>query len=168
MVSMMNGVGIASLFDLSFPTVASAVLFTLIQGATGEESGWRGYLSPVAEERFGIIKGSLIVSLLWSFWHAPIWFLDSGYRGIVLVRYIIAFVTCITSLGVVMGLCYHSCRNLLVPICMHFTFNFLGEMYKGPMIDLVSWYAVFYALAAIGYSGSFMLNGRTFGRHKQA
>jgi len=151
MISILNGVSVVGLLDLSFPTVASAVFFTLIQGSTGEESGWRGYLSPVAEERFGVIKGSLIVGLIWSFWHAPIWFLGSGYGGIVMFRYIIAFVICITSLGFVMGLCYHSCRNLLAPVFIHFTFNFLGEMYKGPMIDLVSWYAVFYSLAAIGY-----------------
>ncbi len=151
MISVRNGVAVMSQLDLSSPTVVGAVFFTLIQGSTGEESGWRGYLSPVAEERFGVIKGSLIVGLIWSFWHAPVWFLGSGYGGIALLRYIITFVICITSLGFVMGLCYHSCRNLLVPVCIHFTFNFLGEMYKGPMVDLVSWYAVFYALAATGY-----------------
>jgi membrane protease YdiL (CAAX protease family) len=152
LVSAQKGVAVMSLLDLSFPSVASAVFFTLIQGATGEESGWRRYLTPVAEKRFGVIKGSLVVSLIWSLWHAPIWFLGSGYSGIALIKYIIAFATCITSVGFVMGLCYHSCRNLLVPVCIHFTLNFLGGgIYKGPMIDLVSWYAVFYALTAIGY-----------------
>lgn len=152
LVSVQEGVTVMSLLDLSFPSVVSAVFFTLIQGALGEESGWRGYLSPVAEKRFGVIKGSLIVSLIWSFWHAPIWFLGSGYSGFALLRYTIAFAICITSVGFVMGLCYHSCRNLLVPVCIHFTLNFLGGgIYKGPMVDLVSWYALFYALTAAGY-----------------
>ena len=101
MVSVQKGVTVISLFDFSFSTVVSALFFTLIQGATGEESGWRGYLLPAVVEKLGVVKGSLIVSLIWSFWHAPIWFLESGYSGIVLLKYIIVFVICITSFGLI-------------------------------------------------------------------
>ncbi|TAH65791.1 MAG: CPBP family intramembrane metalloprotease [Anaerolineaceae bacterium] len=52
----------------------SALFFTLIQGALGEESGWRGDLLPAVEEKLGVVKGSLIVALIWSFWHAPIYY----------------------------------------------------------------------------------------------
>lgn len=78
--------------------MTSALFFTLIQGATGEETGWRGYLLPVVEEKYGVVKGSLIVSLIWAFWHAPIWFLGTGYSGMALLQYITAFVVCISSL----------------------------------------------------------------------
>lgn len=59
MISIQKGVLPLSMLDFSFPTVISALFFTLIQGATGEESGWRGYLLPAVGEKIGILKGSL-------------------------------------------------------------------------------------------------------------
>ncbi|OQB25621.1 MAG: CAAX amino terminal protease self- immunity [Firmicutes bacterium ADurb.Bin182] len=150
-ISVQRSVTVISLFDFSFSTVIPALFFTLIQGATGEESGWRGYLLPAIEGKIGIIKSSLAVSLIWSFWHAPIWFLGTGYTGTELIKYIIAFVICITSLGFIIGICYHHCKNLFVPIWIHFLFNFLGETYTGSMADLVAWYAAFYLIIAIGF-----------------
>lgn len=150
MVSIQKGIAIISLFDFSFPTVISAFFFTLIQGPTGEESGWRGYLLPVIEKKIGVVKGSLVVSLIWSFWHAPIWFLGTGYSGTDLIKYIIVFVICITSLGFIIGICFYCCKNLFVPIWIHFLFNFLGETFIGSRVDLVAWYAAFYFIAAVG------------------
>ncbi len=110
-----------------------------------------GYLLPAVEEKAGVVKGSLIVGLIWSFWHTPIWFLGTGYRGSVLVKYIIVFVICITSLGFIIGICYHYCKNLLVPIWLHFMLNFLGETFIGSRVDLITWFAVFYFITALGF-----------------
>lgn len=151
MASILGKVPTFSLIDASLAIVLPALFFTLIQGATGEESGWRGYLLPAITEKVGVVKGSLIVSLIWAFWHAPIWFLGTGYHGAELVKYIIVFVICITSLGFVIGICYFRCHNLFVPILIHFTFNFLGELFSGDLIDLVMWYAVFYLMLAFGF-----------------
>ncbi len=151
MVSVQKGVSTMSLLDLSFPTVISALFFTLIQGALGEESGWRGYLQPAIEEKLGVVKGSLIVALIWSFWHAPIWFLGTGYSGAILVKYIIVFVICISSLGFIIGISYHHCKNLFVPIWIHFMLNFFGETFTGSSVDLITWFAVFYLITALGF-----------------
>jgi membrane protease YdiL (CAAX protease family) len=150
-VSVQRGVPTINLLDLSLPTVTSALFFTLIQGATGEETGWRGYLLPVVEEKYGVVKGSLIVSLIWAFWHAPIWFLGTEYSGMALLMYIMAFVVCISSLGFIIGICYHQCKNLFVPVWIHFIFNFLGEMFIGSMLDLIVCYAVLYFITALGF-----------------
>ena len=80
-VSVQIGVPAASLLDFSFPAVISGLFFTLIQGPAGEETGWRGFLLPEVEKKFGVVKGSLLVSIIWAFWHAPIWFLGTGYSG---------------------------------------------------------------------------------------
>ncbi|MFA5528390.1 MAG: type II CAAX endopeptidase family protein [Peptostreptococcales bacterium] len=151
MVSIQRSVRTISLFNFSFFTITSALFFTLIQGATGEESGLRGYLLPAVDEKYGVVKGSLIVSLIWAFWHAPMWFLNTGYTGTDLIKYIIVFVICITSLGFIIGICYHYCKNLFVPIWIHFLFNFLGETFIGSMVDLVVWYAAFYFIIAVGF-----------------
>lgn len=149
LISIQKSITAISLLDLSFLTIMLALFFTLIQGATGEETGWRGYLLPEIEKKFGVIKGIFIVSLIWSFWHTPIWFLNTEYTGMLLLKYIVVFVICITSLGIIIGICYYLCKNLLVPIWIHFIFNFLGEMFKGNLIDLVTWYAVFYFIMAM-------------------
>ena len=151
MVSIQRGVPTINLLDFSFPTMISALFFTPIQGPMGEESGWRGYLLPAIEKEIGIVKGSLAVSLIWSFWHAPIWFLGTGYSGIVLIKYIIVFVICITSLGFVIGICYHRCKNLFIPIWIHFMLNFFSETFTGSKVDLVTWFAAFYFIMAIGF-----------------
>ena len=151
MVSMQKGTAIISLLDFSFSTLLSGLFFTLIQGSGGEETGWRGYLQPAVEEKVGVVKGSFIVGLIWSFWHAPIWLLGTGYSGVVLIKYIIVFVICMTSVGFIMGICYHHCRNLFVPFWIHFLLNFLGETFTGSRIDLVTWYAVFYFVSALGF-----------------
>jgi len=150
-VSVQRDITTIDIFDFSFSTVMSALFFTLIQGPTGEESGWRGFLLPAIEKRMGVVKSSLVVSVIWSFWHAPIWFLNTGYSGVVLLKYIIVFVVCITSIGFVMSICYHHCKNLFVPIWIHFLFNLFGEFYIGSMVDLVTWYAVFYLIMAVGF-----------------
>ena len=151
MVSAQKGIPFGRLLDLSAATLTSALFFTLIQGATGEETGWRGYLQPAIEEKAGPVKGSLIVGLVWTLWHAPIWFLSSGYSGAVLARYVFAYFICIASVGFVMGIAYHHCRNLLIPIWIHFMLNFPGESFVGPKVDLITWYAVFYAIMAAGF-----------------
>ncbi|MGI6036331.1 MAG: CPBP family intramembrane glutamic endopeptidase [Limnochordia bacterium] len=150
MVSIRRAVPTRSLLDFSLPTVISALFFTLIQGATGEETGWRGYLLPAVVEKHGVVKGSLIVSLIWSFWHTPIWFLGTGYSGTVLIKYITAHVICITSVGFIIGICYYHCKNLFIPIWIHFMLNFFGETYTGSKVDLVTWFAAFYFMMALG------------------
>lgn len=44
--------------------IAALIVFPL-----GEEFGWRGYCYPKMASRFGLVKGSLVVGLLWGFWH---------------------------------------------------------------------------------------------------
>jgi membrane protease YdiL (CAAX protease family) len=50
-------------------TVGSVI--TMLIGAIGEETGWRGVLQPELQRRFGPIKGTLLVGLIWGYWHLP-------------------------------------------------------------------------------------------------
>lgn len=150
-VSQQKGLFFMDMLDLSSSALMPALFFILFQGPAGEETGWRGYLQQAIEEKAGPVRGSMIVGIIWSLWHAPIWFVGTGYSGAVLVRYIIFFAICIASLGFVIGIAYHHCRNLLVPVWIHFMLNFPGQSFTGSQVDLVTWYGVFYFIMALGF-----------------
>lgn len=150
-VSFTNGVSIPSLLNLSTQTIVSGFLITLIQGATGEESGWRGFLQPSVEKNFNVIKASLIVGVIWGFWHTPLWLMTSGYLGIQLIQYIFVFLISILSVSIVIGICYHRYKNLFIPMFIHFMFNFFVTMYTGDVLDIITWFAALYAVTAALY-----------------
>jgi len=53
----------------------------LIGGALGEEFGWRGYAQDKLVDRFGQIKGTLVLGLLWSLWHLPLFFMEGTVQS---------------------------------------------------------------------------------------
>ncbi len=50
--------------------VLVGVLFGV--GPLGEESGWRGVLSPALDRRLGRLGAALVVGVVWAAWHAPL------------------------------------------------------------------------------------------------
>jgi uncharacterized protein len=99
------------------------IVLNLIQGATGEETGWRGFALPRLQNRHGAIKASLILGLLWGFWHLPLW-LTSGLSGSDLLLYILVFNAAIISLTFLMTWVSNQVPNSLVPVViLHFCFN---------------------------------------------
>jgi membrane protease YdiL (CAAX protease family) len=59
-----------------FPTEAQHVAAMLIV-PVGEEIGWRGFALPRMQRRYGAVKASVLLGLLWALWHVPM-FLATG------------------------------------------------------------------------------------------
>lgn len=46
--------------------------------AIGEEYGWRGYLLPRLMKRFSVFYASIILGVIWGFWHFPAYMIGTG------------------------------------------------------------------------------------------
>ncbi len=74
-VAMVLGVGHQSfgLFALNLLlSVTLGSLITMLIGGVGEEAGWRGFLQPELERRFGPFHGTVLVGVIWGYWHLPV------------------------------------------------------------------------------------------------
>lgn len=62
---------------ISPSTLLLLFILNLMLGPLGEEAGWRGLLLPIMQSKYGWMGASLIIGLIWSFWHAPLWSINS-------------------------------------------------------------------------------------------
>jgi membrane protease YdiL (CAAX protease family) len=90
----------------------------------GEEIGWRGYALPRMAARFGLARSTLLLGLIWGFWHLPQFFIrDGGSYG----QSFFLFVVLVTALTVAMGWLYGNTGGSLLPVMvMHSAVNNSG------------------------------------------
>lgn len=87
----------------------------------GEEYGWRYFLQPLLQKRFGLKGGVLLLGVLWGIWHLPlnIFFYspDTWFISVIL-----QIITCV-SFSIFFGYGYMKTGNIWVPVAMHFINN---------------------------------------------
>ena len=121
----------------------ASLIFSITTGPTGEEAGWRGFLRPLINEKYGYIKSCVVQGVIWAFWHTVLWFVDSDFGGLQLIPYIISNVVVMTGLCFMMNLVMNRYNNLFYGIVIHFCFNFLYCFLK---VDIL-----FYVILSVVY-----------------
>jgi len=56
-------------------------IFRSCSNALGEEIGWRGFLTPELYNKYGYIKTSLIIGIIWAVWHYTVLILGDYNNG---------------------------------------------------------------------------------------
>lgn len=122
--SVIKGISVYSVFTLGGYPIWLSILLSFLSGPTGEECGWRGYLRYEFSEKYGFVKGNLLVGLVWTFWHMVLWFVDSDYTsGAEMFIYILSNIVVITSIHMIMSVILEKEDNLIYAVIVHFFFN---------------------------------------------
>ena len=91
-----------------------------IIGGGLEEVGWRGYLQPKLENMTNYIISTLVVGLIWSVWHLPLWFISGTVQSALpFVGY--AFLAIILSFS--FTTLYKYTNNIFLVVLSHAWFN---------------------------------------------
>lgn len=96
----------------------------------GEEYGWRFFLQPILQKRFGVKKGIFLLGVVWGLWHLPInfFYYSSPSNGVLSV--LGQIITCVT-LGIFFGWAYMRTDNIWVPTVLHYLNNNLIPVVTG-------------------------------------
>jgi len=87
--------------------------------AFGEEFGWRGYAQGKLTRSFGLVKGLLLLGLLWGFWHTPIYYVMGVYPSHpILGPFVMTPIDNILAV-VPMAWFYVKSRNIWLPTFVH-------------------------------------------------
>ncbi len=92
----------------------------------GEEYGWRYYLQPVLQKKFGKKKGVLLLGILWGLWHVPLTIMGHnygvGYPGFPFTGIIAMCIFC-TVMGTILSFVTIKTGSCIPAIMGHGTLN---------------------------------------------
>lgn len=95
----------------------------------GEEYGWRYFLQPRLQSRFGLRGGVLLLGVLWGLWHLPLNFFfyapDTALQSVVS-----QLVTCI-CFGIFFAWAYMKTKNIWAATLLHYFNNNMVLVYAG-------------------------------------
>lgn len=122
--------GVAFEFTGSVLMVIPALLSSLLGGPIAEEIGWRGWLLPQLQQRYSLVRASVLVGIIWGAWHLPAFFLPGIALGesetgalIPIMRYFMVLIAMSIICGWVSS---NTRRSLLIDMLLHAAFNASG------------------------------------------
>jgi uncharacterized protein len=106
-------------------TLLGAVIllaFSIFPGsAMGEEIGWRGYALPRLQATRSALSASLILGVIWGFYHLPLSFTGQAFRS---PSILVPFAISAIALSVILTWVYNSTGgSLLLVVLLHATAN---------------------------------------------
>lgn len=116
----MFALSVISLF-INYPLTIIAFL--------GEEYGWRYFLMPIMQKKFGMKLGVILLGIVWGLWHIPVdtmFYTEDSVPQMIVGQ----IITCV-FMGIFFGYAYLKTNNIWVPVAMHFLNNNLIPIITG-------------------------------------
>jgi uncharacterized protein len=146
-----GGANIVSHIIPNYPMAFVVALF--VGGALFEEPGWRGFALPRLQQQFGPLRGTLLLGVVWAFWHLPLFFVP-GFNGagsdlIGIGAAVASFLVGTTAMAVIFTWVSNNTRgSLLLAILLHASLDTAGPSF-GSLLIFGALYAGIAALALI-------------------
>jgi membrane protease YdiL (CAAX protease family) len=133
--------GLAPSFLVGYPI--SFVVIFFVGGPLGEEIGWRGFALPRMQSRYGSLRATLLLGVLWTLWHLP-HFLTSAQRGgpgtglsIFYINLPIFFLMVMAITIIFTWVSNHTQGSLFIAILLHASINTFGTvqpLFSAPIV----------------------------------
>jgi uncharacterized protein len=101
-------------------------LVMVFLGGGQEEVGWRGYILEPLEARFGLWGGNIVLGLVWTLWHGPLWFIPGTTQasmpvvpfaiGLIGLSFFFSWVMKASGGRPMAGLMVHGTFNAFIPL----------------------------------------------------
>jgi len=135
----------------SWSIVVFWFLATLLSGATGEELGWRGFALPRLQTRYTSLISSLILGVIWGFWHLPVYLLAPLFGGQFDLLGFLRFLVSVVATSIIITWIVNNAKgSVLVATIFHFSVNFSVALFISIFgVIQAEWY---YLVTTILYS----------------
>jgi hypothetical protein len=106
-------------------------------GGISEEFGWRGYALPRLQAKWNALVSSIVLGVIWTVWHLPLWFLaGSSQQGSSFWLFLASLV--LTS--ILYTWLFNNARgSILVAVVFHAVGNTVSQMFPEPTANLFYW-----------------------------
>lgn len=91
----------------------------------GEEYGWRYFLQPIMQKKFGLRCGVVLLGLLWGIWHLPINLFY--YSPETSLQSVLTQLAACVGMGIFFGWVYMRTHNIWAVTIIHFINNNMGS-----------------------------------------
>ena len=128
---------------INIPLLISPIFFVMFFiGDAGEELGWTGYAIDPMQNRWGALKASLILGVVWAIWHAipfvqtgnpPIWIVGQSFYTVAL-RILIVWIYNNTGKSVFAAILFHVMSNISWSLFPNY-----GSHYDPFVAGLIAW-----------------------------
>lgn len=108
-----------------------ALLLWLLTYGLGEETGWRGFALPRLQQKYSAASATLILAIVWAFWHVPAFFYRDTYIQMGLLGFPMFLVSIIFATMMFTWLYNSTGGSLLLVILFHAFFNWLTTSEAG-------------------------------------
>jgi membrane protease YdiL (CAAX protease family) len=104
---------------------ANALTSFLVLGPLGEELGWRGYALPRLQAGYSGLTASVLLGILWAFWHSPLMLFPEWRNDVSIGFFLILYPLYIIPLAIIFTWVYnHVSGSVLVTMVLHSAFNY--------------------------------------------